>query len=132
MVGTTNKKSLRIKKIAKGNLTSENKWLEYFKWMAENAVLFQQTFKNIDDVLWKDARADSKLDYIEQTSWILFMRYLDELEKEKADEAELKGKAYEFILDEAYRWPNWAMPKNEAGELDHHAIKTVPKFDKVC
>ncbi|RKR14853.1 uncharacterized protein DUF4268 [Maribacter vaceletii] len=38
------KKACRIKKITKGNLTSENKWPEYFKWMAENAVLFQQTF----------------------------------------------------------------------------------------
>ena len=42
---------------------------------------FEQTFKNIDDVLWKDAGADSELDYIGQTSWILFLRYLDELQE---------------------------------------------------
>ena len=42
--------------------------------------MFEQTFKNIDDVLYKDAGADSELDYIGQTSWILFLRYLDELE----------------------------------------------------
>ena len=34
--------------------------------------MFEQTFKNIDDVLWKDAGADSELDYIGQTSWVLF------------------------------------------------------------
>lgn len=88
--------------------------------------MFEQTFKNIDDVLWKDAGADSELDYIGQTSWILFLRYLDELEKEKADEAELKGEEYNFILDEEYRWPNWAMPKDAEGELDHHVALTGP------
>ena len=73
--------------------------------------MFEQTFKNIDDILYKDAGADSELDYIEQTSWILFLRYLDELELEKKDKAELKGQSYTFILDEEYRWANWAMPK---------------------
>jgi len=87
---------------------------------------FEQTFKNIDDVLWKDAGADSELDYIGQTSWILFLRYLDELEKDKADEAGLQGKDYTFILDKKYRWANWAMPKNERGELDHHLAMTGP------
>lgn len=54
--------------------------------------MFEQTFKNIDDILYKDAGADSELDYIEQTSWVLFLRYLDHLESEKADEAALEGK----------------------------------------
>jgi type I restriction enzyme M protein len=88
--------------------------------------MFEQTFKNIDDILYKDAGADSELDYIEQTSWVLFLRYLDELEREKADEEALKGKDYQFILDEEYRWPNWAMPKTADGKLDHHKAMTGP------
>lgn len=75
--------------------------------------MFEQTFKNIDDILYKDAGADSELDYIEQTSWILFLRYLDELEKEKADQAGLEGKTYQYILDKEYRWENWAVPKQD-------------------
>lgn len=86
--------------------------------------MFEQTFKNIDDILYKDAGADSELDYIGQTSWILFLRYLDELELEKKDEAELKGQSYRFILDEEYRWANWAMPKGADGKLDHHEAMT--------
>ena len=82
--------------------------------------MFEQTFKNIDDILYKDAGADSELDYIEQTSWVLFLRYLDQLESEKADEAALEGKEYQYILDEQFRWPNWAMPKTADGKLDHH------------
>ncbi|MEQ8554572.1 MAG: N-6 DNA methylase [Cyclobacteriaceae bacterium] len=88
--------------------------------------MFEQTFKNIDDVLWKDAGADSELDYIGQTSWILFLRYLDELEKDKADNAALKGGSYEFILAEDYRWSVWAMPKDEKGELDRNKALTGP------
>lgn len=94
--------------------------------------MFEQTFKNIDDLLYKDSGADSELDYIGQTSWVMFLRYLDELEQDKADEAELKGEAYQFILDEEYRWPNWAMPKkNKEGplsgvEVDYDKAMTGP------
>ena len=86
--------------------------------------MFEQTFKNIDDVLYKDAGADSELDYIGQTSWILFLRYLDDLELDKRDKAELKGQTYTFILDEEYRWANWALPKTTDGILDHHKAMT--------
>ena len=61
--------------------------------------MFEQAFKNIDDVLWKDAGCTSELDYTEQSSWLLFLKYLDALETDKATEAALSGKKYAFILD---------------------------------
>ena len=64
--------------------------------------MFEQTFKNIDDILHKDAGCTSELDYTEQSSWLLFLKYLDALERDKASEAELEGKAYAFILAEPY------------------------------
>ena len=82
--------------------------------------MFEQVFKNIDDILFKDAGADSELDYIAQTSWILFLRYLDDIEKEKADEAILSGDKYNFLLKEEYRWGSWAVPRKESGEIDHN------------
>ena len=81
---------------------------------------FEQILKNIDDSLYKDSGADSELDDIGQTSWVMLLRYLDELEQDKADKAELRGENYSFILDEEYRWPNWAMPKGIDGKLDAH------------
>ncbi|MDD2934097.1 MAG: N-6 DNA methylase [Methylotenera sp.] len=86
--------------------------------------MFEQTFKNIDDILHKDAGATSELDYTEQTSWILFLKYLDALEQTKAMEAELEGKAYRFIIDAAYRWPTWAAPKTADGKFDHNNALT--------
>ena len=70
--------------------------------------MFEQAFKNIDDVLWKDAGCTRELDYTEQTSWLLFLKYLDALEQDKATEAALNGKKYTHILDKPYRWETWA------------------------
>ncbi|MFN8274911.1 MAG: class I SAM-dependent DNA methyltransferase [Flavobacteriaceae bacterium] len=86
--------------------------------------MFEQTFKNIDDILHKDAGCGSELDYVEQTSWILFLKYLDDLEKDRATAAELTGKTYTPIIDQAFRWATWAAPKDKDGKLDHHNALT--------
>ena len=61
--------------------------------------MFEQTFNNIDDILWKEGGCSNELDYVEQTSWVLFLKYLDNLEAEREEEAELKGETYERIID---------------------------------
>lgn len=98
------------------------------KSMTENsqhqAVQFVQAFRNIDDVLWKEAGCTTELDYTEQTSWMLFLKYLDDLEQEKAMEAELLGKPYSYIIDESYRWSRWAAPKKADGSFDHDTALT--------
>jgi type I restriction enzyme M protein len=86
--------------------------------------MFEQAFKNIDDVLRKEAGCSSELDYTEQTSWLLFLKYLDGLEQDKVDEAALEGKKYTFILDKPYRWESWAAPEGKDGKLNHNAAKT--------
>ena len=80
--------------------------------------MFEQTFKNIDDVLWKEAGCTTELDYTEQTSWLLFLKYLDDLEQERAIEAELVGKPYEFIIDDTHRWSAWAAARRADGTVD--------------
>jgi type I restriction enzyme M protein len=82
--------------------------------------MFEQTFKNIDDILHKDAGCGSELDYVEQTSWILFLKYLDDLEKDRQTSAELTGKTYSPIIEKNFQWTVWAMPKGKDGKLDHH------------
>jgi type I restriction enzyme M protein len=86
--------------------------------------MFEQTFKNIDDILHKDAGCTSELDYTEQSSWLLFLKYLDSLESDKATEAELEGKKYSYILDPDYRWGKWAAPKSSSGQIDHNKALT--------
>ena len=86
--------------------------------------MFEQAFKNIDDVLWKEAGCTTELDYTEQTSWLLFLKYLDNLEEDKAMEAALEGRPYTYILDEPFRWERWAAPKDSNGALDHNTALT--------
>ena len=86
--------------------------------------MFEQTFKNIDDILHKDAGCGSELDYVEQTSWVLFLKYLDDLEKDKALAAELTDKVYSNIIAAEYQWSKWAAPKDQDGKLDHHKALT--------
>ncbi len=82
--------------------------------------MFEQTFKNIDDILHKDAGCTSELDYTEQSSWLLFLKYLDALERDKAMEADLEGRPYAFLMEEQYQWERWAAPKDKHGHPDHN------------
>ena len=86
--------------------------------------MFEQTFKNIDDVLWKEAGCATELDYTEQTSWILFLKYLDDLERANEQKAELQGKKYDHIIDKPHRWSAWAAPKKKDGSFDHDKALT--------
>ena len=59
---------------------------------------YENTFKAIDLILWKEQGCGSELDYLEQKSWMLFLKYLDDLETEREEEAELDGKTYKRPL----------------------------------
>ncbi len=86
--------------------------------------MFEQSFKSIDDVLRKEAGCTTELDYTEQTSWLLFLKYLDGLEQDRADTAKVEGKKYSYILDKPYRWEGWAAPKGKEGKVDHNKALT--------
>ena len=86
--------------------------------------MYEQAFKNIENVLFKEAGCTTELDYTEQTSWVLFLKYLDGLEQERAMEAQLAGKKHAFILDPQMRWESWACPKGKDGKIDHNKAQT--------
>lgn len=85
--------------------------------------MYEQAFKNIDKILRND-NAGGAMDYIEQTSWIIFLKYLDDLEIEKEKAAKLAGKKYSFILSPEYRWSSWACPMNKEGRIDYNNALT--------
>ena len=86
--------------------------------------MFEQAFKNIDDVLWKEAGCSSELDYTEQTAWLLFLKYLDGLEQDIADQAALEGRDCAYMVDEPHRWETRAAPKDALGKLECHNAMT--------
>jgi type I restriction enzyme M protein len=82
---------------------------------------YAQSFNAVDKAMRNDEGLASELDYAEQTSWLLFLKYLDDMEHEWADEAALKGKTYTPILAKPYRWQDWAAPKTAEGKPDPNA-----------
>lgn len=88
--------------------------------------MFEQAFKNIDDAIWKDAGCDTEIDYAEQTSWVLFLKWLDDFEKEKEIKAKLDNKKFKTIFESRYRWSSWAIVKDKDGNIDYNKAITGP------
>ncbi len=80
--------------------------------------MFENAFKNIDDILRKDKGCSTEMDYVEQSSWVLFLKYLDDLESDREAAAVLTGETYRPLLTPEYRWPAWAAPKGADGRID--------------
>jgi len=78
----------------------------------------EQKINRITDILRRDDGISGAMMYTEQISWILFLKFINDLEINKAEEAELDGKVYSYIIDEKYRWDVWACPKDAKGKLD--------------
>ena len=87
---------------------------------------YEQTFNAIDNILRNEAGCSTELDYIEQTSWLLFLKYLDDLEQEQEMKAMLAGKEYKPIITGYMRWSQWAAPKKADGTLDEVNAMTGP------
>ena len=92
--------------------------------------MFEQTFKNIDDILRRDAGCSTALDYAEQSSWILFLKWLDDSEKDKETKAKLENKNYSPILDKEFQWSSWAVVKKKDGTTDFDKILMGPDLKK--
>lgn len=86
--------------------------------------MFENTFKNVDDILHKDAGCGSELDYVEQSSWVLFLKYLDDLEVEREIKAKLAGKPYKSLFEPEFQWRHWAVPKGSDGKIDFDKAKS--------
>ena len=86
--------------------------------------MFENAFKYVDDILRKDSGCSTALDYVEQSSWVLFLKYLDDLEQDRALKAKLKNEKYKPIIKTEYQWDTWAAPKSADGKIDHNKALT--------
>ena len=84
----------------------------------------QQDIDRITDILRRDDGISGAMHYTEQISWILFLKFLDDLGREKESEAILTGKPWKPILPFEYRWSTWACPKTPEGELNLNQATT--------
>ncbi len=71
----------------------------------------ESSFKAIDDLLrGSGGGCSGSLEYMEQSSWILFLRYLDAQEENRRIDAEMQGSAYTPALPKEFSWGEWAWP----------------------
>ena len=91
---------------------------------------YESTFNAIDNILRNEAGCSTELDYIEQTSWLLFLKYLDDLEAEREMNALMEGKEYKRIITGFLRWTQWAAPKKADGSPDDINCMTGPDLQQ--
>jgi type I restriction enzyme M protein len=80
--------------------------------------MFENAFKYVDDILHKDPGCSTELDYVEQSSWVLFLKYLDDFENDRSASAALRGEDYVPIIKKEFRWASWAAPRGRDGKID--------------
>lgn len=88
------------------------------------ATKLQSEFKRIDNILHEDAGTNGANDYMAQMSWILFLKYLDDLEDIRRQEAIFSGIAYDPLFKREFQWDSWAAPKKSDGSPDLTAQMT--------
>ena len=81
-------------------------------------MAFENIFKAIDNTLRHDEGCSTALDYVEQSSWVLFLKYFDDLEQTREMSAMLMGENYSRIISDEFRWNVWAMPLGDDGKYD--------------
>ena len=70
------------------------------------------------------------MDYAEQSSWALFLKWLDDYEKDKITISKLENKTFSPIVEKKYQWSSWAKIKKDDGTIDYNAESTGPDLKK--
>ena len=83
--------------------------------------MYDNAFNTIEKNLRAEEGISNELDYVEQTSWLLFLKYLHDLEGEREARAEVKGTNYEPLISGNFKWDQWASPKTTSGDFDHNS-----------
>ncbi len=65
--------------------------------------------KSARDIMCKDKGLNGDLDRLPMLTWIMFLKFLDDLELQREEEAALAGKKFRQAIEPPYRWRDWAM-----------------------
>lgn len=85
--------------------------------------------KSARDIMRKDKGLNGDLDRLPMLTWIMFLKFLDDLELQREEEATLAGKRFRRAIDQPYRWRDWA--NNPAGITGDELISFVNNEEAV-
>ena len=73
--------------------------------------------KSARDIMRKDKGLNGDLDRLPMLTWIMFLKFLDDLELQREDEAQLAVKRFRPAVEAPYRWRDWAAdPQGMTGD----------------
>src|ERR1700733_11961453 len=80
--------------------------------------------KSSRDIMRKDKGLNGDVDRLPMLTWIMFLKFLDDMERVREDEAELEGKQFRRLIDSPYRWRDWNSPSSQGRTRDglHNAM----------
>jgi len=64
--------------------------------------------KSARDTMRKDKGLSGDLDRLPMLTWIMFLKFLDDMERIRETEAQLEGKRFTPAIEPPYRWRDWA------------------------
>ncbi len=64
--------------------------------------------KSARDIMRKDKGLSTDIDRLPMLTWIMFLKFLDDLEIQRQEEAKLIGQRFRAAIDPPYRWRDWA------------------------
>src|ERR1700689_3574840 len=66
--------------------------------------------KSCRDIMRKDKGLNGDVDRLPMLTWIMFLKFLDDMERVREDESELEGRPFGRIIASPYRWRDWNPP----------------------
>src|ERR1019366_5631795 len=83
------------------------------------------------DIMRKDKGLNGDLDRMPMLTWIMFLKFLDDMEDLRAEEAKLAGKRFRPAIDPPYRWRDWAAPRDVVGLTGPELIAFINQEEAV-
>ncbi len=77
------------------------------------AQMLSSLIKSARDIMRKDKGLNGDLDRLPLLTWIMFLKFLDDLEVQREEEAKLARKKFKPAIDAPYRWRDWAADSQE-------------------
>ena len=89
-------------------MTQNAKQLKLLENSQTTAQELNTLIKSARDIMRKDKGLNGELDRIPMLTWIMFLKFLDDMERIRESEVELAGKDFHSLIEEPYRWRDWA------------------------
>src|SRR5271169_2480830 len=84
----------------------------------------RSVLKACRDIMRKDKGLSGDVDRLPMLTWIMFLKFLDDMERVRSDEAALEGKPLHAVIDAPYRWRDWNPPNSDGDDGGLHNAMT--------